>query len=297
MPGGRQRYSWSPVEAKRAEAAALQPRNVAFAPFGRLDTLRQSPRLSPYVTVGGQTYREVDNGKANVQTPVDLLYTPAERAAQSEAVARALFQAEHSIGTIVSGIAGMAGAPPRMRDALLQAGGIVDEMAVGGALRPRTVRSGPPRAASEAPPLKRDALRFGGLKQDEPAPYISGTATKGILGTGSKADPNISPPGWRGNGRLYNEARGHLGAKRLGWSGDDARNLVTLTQKGVNSGHMSRFEGRIARMARNGEVVEYMTTPLYGPGSLAPAAIFMTAYGSRSGPSAILFDNPAGRRR
>lgn len=88
-----------------------------------------------------------------------------------------------------------------------------------------------------------------------------------------------------------------MGAAQLGWPGNDARNLVTLTQNKTNSSHMRRFENHIARIARNGEVVEYMTMPLYSPGSLAPGAIFMTARGSRSGPSATLFNNPAGRRR
>jgi hypothetical protein len=181
--------------------------------------------------------------------------------------------------------------------------------------RPLSARSGALDTARLVPDMSEtlDALRraprlqglkfdrgpiwFGGNTRNKPATYVSGTATAGLLGTGSKADRKIKPPGWSGNGRVHNEARGHLAAAQYGGPGEDPRNLVTLTQNPTNSSHMKRFENSIARMARGGEVVEYLTMPLYTAGNVAPSSILMSAYGSRSGPSARLIHNPAGRRR
>ena len=48
---------------------------------------------------------------------------------------------------------------------------------------------------------------------------------------------------------------------------------------------------------RTGEVVEYSATSLYDRGVLPPSRILLTAFGSRSGPSARIVENPAGKRR
>lgn len=262
-----------------------------------LDALRRAPRFSPTLTIGGQMYREVDNGRANALVAYDPLYTPAEREAQKAALVRALFMAEHPLGTAAYGAAAMAGAPQRTRDAALRAGGLVDDASLGGAARARTVRSRSPSPRVQGLAFDRGPISFGGDTRDKPATYVSGTATAALLGTGSKADRRIKPPGWSGNGRVHNEARGHLAAAQNGGPGKDPRNLVTLTQNPTNSSHMKRFENSIARMARGGEVVEYLTMPLYTAGNAPPSSILMTAYGSRSGASSKLIHNPAGRRR
>jgi hypothetical protein len=44
--------------------------------------------------------------------------------------------------------------------------------------------------------------------------------------SGTAANRDIEPSGWSGNGRAYNEARGHLLADRLGGNGDLEENLV-----------------------------------------------------------------------
>ena len=289
------------LRKQRAEAALAKPppsgNLPAFSSFGHVDSIRRISRQSSTITIGNRTYREIDNGRANVLVPVDPLFTPAERAAQREGVVRALFMAGHPFGTVAYGAASIAGAPQRTRDAALLAGGLVDDVAVGGVSRARTVRSRPVSPGNQGPPLKRDRIRFGGLAMDQPATYVGGTATADMLGAGTRPDRRIKPPGWRGNGTLFNEARGHLSAAQLGGPGHDARNLVTLTQNRTNSSDMKRFENAIARNVRNGEVVEYLTMPLYTQGVLPPSAILMTAYGSRSGPSARIIHNPAGRPR
>src|SRR5690349_12898503 len=66
------------------------------------DAVRRTPP-APIITRGDQTYREIDNGQAGVLVPINLRYTPAELAAQQLAMRRALYQAAHPIGTIVSG--------------------------------------------------------------------------------------------------------------------------------------------------------------------------------------------------
>jgi hypothetical protein len=119
-----------------------------------------------------------------------------------------------------------------------------------------------------------------------------------MLGTGAAVNPRLRPPGWQGNGRHFNEARGHLLARSLGGAGGlEGRNFVTLTQKGANTPQMRDFERNVAQRVRAGEVVEYSVTPLYDHGALPPSAVLTTAYGSRRAPSARLIRNPAGRRK
>ena len=109
----------------------------------------------------------------------------------------------------------------------------------------------------------------------------------------------MKPPGWQGDGNLYNEARAHLLAKSLGGPGGlDKRNFVTLTNRGANSPQMSGFERGIAKRVDAGEVIEFHAQPLYNDGVLPPSAILLTAHGSRGGaPSARLIRNPAGQRK
>ena len=121
--------------------------------------------------------------------------------------------------------------------------------------------------------------------------------TRDALGRGRRPDRRLEPPGWSGNGRTFNEARGHLHAGQLGGPHDDMRNFVTLTQNKANTPHMKTFEDSVAGRARAGEVIEYSVTPLYGAGVLPPGAILMTAHGSRGAPMARVVQNPAGRRK
>jgi hypothetical protein len=93
MPDGK-RYGGSLFGAPRGSSAhkpgplpKLSDRPGAFSQ-GIYEAVRRTPR-APLVTVGDQTYREIDNGQANVLVPTDLRYTPSERAAQRAALQRA----------------------------------------------------------------------------------------------------------------------------------------------------------------------------------------------------------------
>ncbi|MGW0906221.1 DNA/RNA non-specific endonuclease [Streptomyces sp. NPDC002853] len=62
---------------------------------------------------------------------------------------------------------------------------------------------------------------------------------------GSGASSSIWPPGWRGEWRRFNEARGHLLARKRGGPGSGEnghRNLVTSTQNPVNTPVMRGIE-------------------------------------------------------
>ena len=119
--------------------------------------------------------------------------------------------------------------------------------------------------------------------------------TRDMLGTGTEAAQSIRPPGWSGNGTLYNESRGHLLANRLGGSGDIAENLVTLQQFPANSPVMSGFEAQVASAVRAGETVKYASTPIYNGSNLIPRGITITARGSGGFSLDVSVLNPIGR--
>lgn len=282
------------LKKQQAEAvAAKQPGFSAMprlSPFERrIEDLDLAQRPSRVVTIGGQAYKDVDNGQANVLVPAgDPLLSPAELAARRQGIVRALFMAEHPFGAISYGVASIAGASPRTLDATLQAGGLVDEMAMGGR-SPRTVRLQQPSPVIKAP--RTPAIRFGELNAKGQATGVTASVTPDMLGTGTKARRRIKPPG------LDGDSRGHLFGNQLGGSGHDPRNLVALTQYPYNSPQMSNFEGAVARRVRAGEAIEYTAKPLYREGPLPPSAVLLTATGPRQPPTARLIHNPAGHRR
>jgi hypothetical protein len=256
----------------------------SFSPFAGPDAVRNAPRDNNTISIGGQMYRAVDTGRAIKLVPFDPLYTPAERAAQAEGVVRALFMAEHPLSTVAYGALGNA--PQRTRDAVLFAGGVAEGAMRGGA---RT-----PRLRPQSPLIKalREPIRIGELNAKGQATGVAASVTRAMLGTGTRANQGIRPPGF-----VAGDSRGHLQANQLGGSGDDDRNLVTLTQNPANSPRMSTFEDAVKRRVRAGEAIEYVVKPLYRDGLLPPSAILMTATGPRHPPVARLVRNPAGHRR
>lgn len=81
-----------------------------------LGPLRQAPRSNPTIAVGGRTYREVDNGRANVLVPVDNSpFSPAERVEQRRAIGRASFIADRPFAGVAYGLGALAGASPTAR--------------------------------------------------------------------------------------------------------------------------------------------------------------------------------------
>jgi len=256
----------------------------------RFPDLYQAPRLESPV-----------DGRANVLVPVDASrLSPAQLEERRRAVARVQFMMGSPLGAAAYGLASLAGVSPRARDAALAAGGLADVTL--GAVAPRAMpaRSSAPPAQERLAPLgwPRPSVRYRDLNANGQAAGIHATLTAPMLGTGARASRRLTPPGWQGDGKRYNEARGHLLAKSLGGAGGlESRNFVTLTQKGANSPQMQTFERDVARRVREGEVVDYSATPLYDDGVLPPSLIVLTAHGSRSGPSARLIRNPAGRRK
>lgn len=173
---------------------------------------------------------------------------------------------------------------------------MADAALLGVAARGASARSLPPpfRGAPAPEPVPRDDVRYGRVNANGQATGVNSTLTADMLGTGNRA--RGTPPGWQGDGRRYNEARGHLQGRRFGGLGNSP-NVVTMTHIGTNTPQMRGFEDSVARRLRTGEVVEYFVTPLYGPGALPPSAILLAAYGSRGAPAARVIENPAGRRR
>ncbi|MEU5141710.1 DUF6531 domain-containing protein [Streptomyces sp. NPDC021139] len=117
-----------------------------------------------------------------------------------------------------------------------------------------------------------------------------------VLAQGSEAG-SMWTKGWRGHGTLFNEARGHLLANTLGGAGkgpNAPHNLVTLTQNPTNHPHMyEMFEKPVADAARNGEVIQYDVTPIYGGTNPIPIRLEFSAVGNKGFSLSGWLDNPA----
>lgn len=270
-------------------------------PNPRLDFSKTPGRGGAVTKIGDRWYKAVDHGGATVVVPAtDPRSTPADLAEQQQAIRQASFDATHPMAGAFSGLAALFNASPRTRDVARTAGAMTDTALSLGMARtpspPRATRSG-----QIAPPMQvRPSIRLGELSGKGQATGVSATITAPMLGTGTKANPKLKPPGWSGHGTNHNEARGHLLAKVLGGSGSDMRNLVTQTHAPMNSSWMRDFEVEVARRVRDGEVFEYLSKPLYGAGygaGLPPSAILLMAHGSRGRTSAKVIGNPAGRRK
>jgi hypothetical protein len=116
-----------------------------------------------------------------------------------------------------------------------------------------------------------------------------------MIGTGTAANPSIIPPGWSGNGILYNEARGHLLGAQLGGSGDVAENLVTLQQNPANSPIIRGFENQVRAAVEGGQTVNYSATPIYNGANLVPRGITIMGTSSGDFNLGVTILNPIGR--
>jgi RHS repeat-associated protein len=101
-----------------------------------------------------------------------------------------------------------------------------------------------------------------------------------MIGKGTPAAQSIIPPGWLGNGRLFNQARGHLLGAQLGGSGSVAENLVAIQHLPVNTPYMRDYENAVRTAVEGGETVMYSSVPVYKGDSLVPRGITITASGS-----------------
>ena len=286
------------LKRQRTEAPATPATPSAtdyFSPFNdhRLDFLHQATRRDPAVTVSG---REID-ARCVVLRPGSPAVSPAELAERRRTIERAFFMADHPLAGAAYGLAALINASPATRERALMAGGLADTAMLGAAPygAPIRGRAPPPRGQVAPPTLARPNIRYRELSPDGRATGVSGTITAPLPTSGTRARRN--PPGWQGDGDVFNEARGHLLGRQFGGSGRDMRNVVTLSQNRTNNPEMSNFENAVARRARAGEVIEYSSTPLYRDGALPPSAVLLTATGSRGLPAARIINNPAGNRR
>ncbi|MFF7129397.1 DUF6531 domain-containing protein [Streptomyces sp. NPDC008240] len=118
-----------------------------------------------------------------------------------------------------------------------------------------------------------------------------------MLDSGTEAGKS-KPPGWRGHGTAFNEARGHLLANRLGGAGvkhNAKHNLVTQTQDPTNSPYQrDLIEEQIYRAVDDKkEVVQYDITPIYEGTNPIPVRLEYAAYGNKGFELTGWLDNPA----
>ncbi|WP_256107319.1 DUF6531 domain-containing protein [Streptomyces sp. ODS05-4] len=109
----------------------------------------------------------------------------------------------------------------------------------------------------------------------------------------------LRPPGWRGDGNAFNEARGHLLADRLGGAGKGRlawHNLVTQTNNPTNSpDQRDQVEQVIFDQVKgNQEVVQYHIKPIYEGTNPIPVRLEFTAFGNKGFTFSHSLENPAG---
>ncbi|MFD3533750.1 DUF6531 domain-containing protein [Streptomyces sp. NPDC058664] len=108
----------------------------------------------------------------------------------------------------------------------------------------------------------------------------------------------LKPPGWRGDGTAFNEARGHLLADRLGGAGKGRlawHNLVTQTQTPTNSPDQRDQVEQVIfdQVTKNKEVVQYHIKPIYEGTNPIPIRLEFTAFGNKGFSFTHSLENPA----
>ncbi|MFD7500487.1 DUF6531 domain-containing protein [Streptomyces sp. NPDC059850] len=128
------------------------------------------------------------------------------------------------------------------------------------------------------------SIRYGRLDHLGRPTGVSACLRPEMLRKGTPAG-DLWPPGWRGNGKLFNEARGHLLGNRLGGhgKGDLAyHNLVTQTNNPTNSPHQrDQVENEVFKAVKRGEIVQYTIKPIYEGTNPIPIRLEYTAFGNR----------------
>ncbi|WP_055601451.1 DUF6531 domain-containing protein [Streptomyces aureus] len=109
----------------------------------------------------------------------------------------------------------------------------------------------------------------------------------------------LRPPGWRGDGNAFNEARGHLLADRLGGAGKGRlawHNLVTQTNNPTNSPDQRDQVEQVIydQVNKHKEVVQYHIKPIYEGTNPIPIRLEFTAFGNKGFTFSHSLENPAG---
>lgn len=164
-----------------------------------------------------------------------------------------------------------------------------------------TQRAGSERVTFEAPKVPRDVdksfpdggwIKYGKLDDLGRPTGVEAYITPDMIGTGSKASGSIHPPGWSGDGALYNESRGHLLGNQLGGSGSLKENLITLQQNPANSPVMRDFETAVRDAVESGEPVHYKSIPDYDGDNLVARGVTLTGKGDKSYDLGVTVLNP-----
>lgn len=247
--------------------------------------------------IGDRTYREIDNGRANVLVPVlNPLFTSKELAERKQGAERALFMANNPVAGALYGVASLANAPPRVRDVAMTIGGVADAAMSGAAARNAPVRR-PTPTGKAAPIVPWD----GGFHYREANAAGQSQGFKAVLaaplGMGGGTKKHIKPPGFISGKPPHKHHRAHLAGKQLGGHADQLKKVFAATGNPTNSPLMRDFENDGARRVRAGEILDYSVTPFYNPGVPAPAMVLMTMSGDRGPPRALIVENPLGRRK
>lgn len=287
----QEKFKKQPAEAATAKALATSAAEY-FSPFkDPFAFVREAQAKEAALRVKG---RDAPSVYVDPKTPP---VSPAELAERRRAIDRAFFMANNPLAGTAYGLAALTNASPEARETALIVGGLFDAATVGAASRGAPLRGppGPPPRRPAPTNLQMPAIRPRELNAQGQARGVNATNSAPMLGTGTRANQRLTPPGWRGG--EFNEGRAHLHPKDRGGSGDDSRNIFTATQNPTNSSHMTKFDNRVKRRVREGELIESSATPFYTPGILPPSWILQTAYGPLGGPIAQLVRNPAGFRR
>src|SRR5262249_39320230 len=150
--------------------------------------------------------------------------SPAELAARRQALDRVTAMTESPLAGAAYGVTSLIGASPQMRDRALSAGAAADSLVMAatpiGASRPGRIAS--PRTGWTVQQFDTPAIRYRELNAEGQARGVNSALSEPMLDTGTRAYWRRTPPGWRGNGIKYNEARAHLLGRQLGGSGRDA---------------------------------------------------------------------------
>ncbi|WEG73877.1 DNA/RNA non-specific endonuclease [Vagococcus intermedius] len=99
--------------------------------------------------------------------------------------------------------------------------------------------------------------------------------TPKMINTGTKANPDVRPPGFISGLDPYNHSRGHIIGRQLGGSGDEYKNLVTIYQNPVNTPMMTKYENMVRAAADKGKTIRYRVYPVYEGDEPLPTEIRM----------------------
>ena len=292
-----------PSDAPGSNPLGFAPDLPSLADLDRRQIEAQSaaqPDGNNVISVGGQQYLGIDNGRANVLTPYTFATAlngvdPLQR---QRDLNRLDALVNSPLGAGAYGAATLAGASPDARDRALAWGYAMDTALQGRldtAIGPEISPAGPEGPVSESP--LRWQNHYGTKDELDRATGVTAIVTPENRQGAKRTAPSLEPVGFdRARNQELKQQRGHLLARGLGGIHNDTRNFAMLDNS-TNGKSMQVFESELIRRVKGGEVMNYWVKPLYQGGNLLPNRIMLTAIGSRGFQGGIILDNPAARRQ